>query len=195
LKVENILRQGRGTGDYYVGDKKEVHMRTIFSIILMILLAAGPATSLAVGSEAPDEGYEGWLKMRLAMQLPEGTVRFSMALGSILIADQPGYQPVLVTRVQVEDFKDVVDFLRPDAFAFNKETKTWSWRFLARKSVRLLVQGYCLNGTASSPSGAHSYTFSGRRMPWAQVDHLMTLANRQQAVWAAVDTRLNMGRL
>jgi hypothetical protein len=124
---------------------------------------------------------------------PPKTVALTLALGTILMPDRDGYQPMVVTEIRIE---------KPDGYAnelqYDAKTRSYTVMLQAGKKKTIIASGFCLVDIAKAPEEGVIYRMSGKRIPFETLSRLASNKNEdrdfQELLWQEVQRQLQQER-
>jgi len=131
---------------------------------------------------------EASVSTRLTFEPPK-TVALTLPVGSILMPDKDGYQPMVVTEVRIE---------KPEGYAnelkYDPKARAYTVMLQGGKKKTIIAVGYCLVDIAKAPEEGVIYRMSGKSVPFETLNRLANGKDQemdfQDLLWQEVQKRL-----
>ena len=153
------------------------------------LLLLVPHVIYAAAQELPERMLdEAFVSTRLTFEPPR-TVALTLPVGTILMPDKDGYQPMVLTQIRLE---------KPEGFAnelsYDPKLKAYRVMLQGGKKKTIIAIGYCLIDIAKAPEEGVIYRMSGKSVPFETLNRLANSKGQekdfQELLWQEVLKRL-----
>jgi hypothetical protein len=120
---------------------------------------------------------------------PPKNVALTLPVGTILMPDRDGYQPVVITEIHLE---------KPEGYAnelqYDPKAKAYTVMLQGGKRKTIIAVGFCLVDIAKAPEEGVIYRMSGKRVPFETLSRLAASKNEekdfQELLWEEVQKQL-----